>query len=121
MFGLLSLKKCNCIISNHFLLFLLLLFYSGEMIYASVIKDVEQYEINEKTAIEVIIEKKIPETTLKDDRLPHVYRPRTPIFHKYHPENKPVEPTIKRHLLVDHPEINNNQGRKVQQQMDTLN
>lgn len=68
-----------------------------------------------KTAIEMMTDKRIPETTLKDNRPPHVYRPRTPIFHKYHPENVPTKPVIKRHLLVDHPELNNNQGRDIRQ------
>lgn len=63
------------------------------------------------TAIEVIIGKRIVETTLDDGRPHHVYRPRTPIFHRYHPENEPEPPKITKHLLVDHPELGNNQGR----------
>lgn len=66
-----------------------------------------------KTAIEIMINKRIPESTLNDNRPAHVYRPRTPIYHKHHPENKPTPPVIKRHLLVDHPELNNNQGRNI--------
>ncbi|MBV7297634.1 hypothetical protein [Enterovibrio paralichthyis] len=65
------------------------------------------------TAIEVIIGKRITETTLDDGRPPHVYRPRTPIFHQNHPENESVPPKITKHLLVDHPELNNNQGRVI--------
>ncbi|PMN91058.1 hypothetical protein [Enterovibrio norvegicus] len=70
-------------------------------------------ESNPMTAIEIIIGKRIPATVIQGDRPPHVYRPRTPIFHHHHPENTPVEPEIRKHLLVDHPELNNNQGRKV--------
>lgn len=77
----------------------------------------KEVEINStpKTAIEIMTDKRIPETVLKDGRPAHVYRPRTPIFHKNHPENVPTKPVIKRHLLVDHPELNNNQGRNIRQ------
>ncbi len=68
---------------------------------------------NPMTAIEIIIGKRIPETIQEGDRPPHVYRPRTPIFHHHHPENTSVEPEIRKHLLVDHPEVDNNQGRKI--------
>ncbi|USH01541.1 hypothetical protein K6Q96_11625 [Grimontia kaedaensis] len=65
------------------------------------------------TAIEVIIGKRIPETVLDDGRPHHVYRPKTPIFHQNHPENEPEPPAIRKHLLVDHPELKNNQGRVI--------
>ncbi|KKD62044.1 hypothetical protein RN22_02520 [Grimontia sp. AD028] len=65
------------------------------------------------TAIEIIIGKRIPDSVLEDGRPHHVYRPKTPIFHQNHPENEPEPPAIRKHLLVDHPELNNNQGRVI--------
>lgn len=65
------------------------------------------------TAIEIIIGKRIPDSVLEDGRPHHVYRPKTPIFHHHHPENEPEPPAIRKHLLVDHPELNNNQGKVI--------
>ena len=88
-------------------------FTSEEMEINEVVEVENASDSDPMTAIEIIIGKRIPETVRGGDRPPHVYRPRTPIFHHHHPENTPVEPEIRKHLLVDHPELNNNQGRKV--------
>ncbi|MDD1794902.1 hypothetical protein LRP50_17360 [Enterovibrio sp. ZSDZ42] len=77
------------------------------------VSEVIEAEPDSITAIEIITGKRIPETVLEGDRPPHVYRPRTPIFHHHHPENESVPPKITKHLLVDHPELNNNQGRTI--------
>lgn len=88
---------------------------SDEKIEIDEIEIMNNIDAQPKTAIEVIINKRISESILDDNRPDHVYRPRTPIFHKYHPENVPNPPVIKKYLLVDHPEINNNQGRNIRQ------
>ncbi|PKF51335.1 hypothetical protein [Enterovibrio nigricans] len=79
-------------------------------------QDTEVVEIDESdpmTAIEIIIGKRIPDSVLDGERPHHVYRPKTPIYHHHHPENEAVPPAIRKHLLVDHPEVNNNQGRVI--------
>ncbi|WP_028022759.1 hypothetical protein [Enterovibrio calviensis] len=88
----------------------------GAVIPANATEDIdvsEEVEVKPDsiTAIEIIIGKRIHDSVLEGDRPPHVYRPRTPIFHHHHPENESVPPKITKHLLVDHPELNNNQGR----------
>ncbi len=91
-------------------------FTSEEMEIIEVVEVVEVENASDSdpmTAIEIIIGKRIPDTVREGDRPPHVYRPRTPIFHHHHPENSSVEPEIRKHLLVDHPALNNNQGRVI--------
>ncbi|ODA30716.1 hypothetical protein A8L45_19440 [Veronia pacifica] len=68
---------------------------------------------DDTTAIEVLTGKRIHDSTLEGDRPPHVYRPKTPIYHHHHPENEAVDPEIRKHLLVDHPDLDNNQGRRI--------
>ncbi|WP_325893303.1 hypothetical protein [Grimontia sp. NTOU-MAR1] len=103
---------------------ILLLMGAAITLFPSVLHAVEEVVIEEyetesvptsdaMTAIEIIIGKRIPETVLEDGRPHHVYRPKTPIYHQNHPENEPEAPAIRKHLLVDHPELNNNQGRTI--------
>lgn len=58
-----------------------------------------------KTAIEILSQKRIHETTKTNKHPAHVYRPKTPIYHQYHPENLPLPPKVMRHQLVQHPEM----------------
>ncbi len=59
------------------------------------------------TGKRIVVEREVPSSK------PHyVYRPRAPLFHQDHPENKPESPKIMKHPLADHPELNNNRGLK---------
>ncbi|MDD1781738.1 hypothetical protein LRP49_11085 [Enterovibrio sp. ZSDZ35] len=97
-------------------LLLLLSGFSFSLYAAEEAQETEAVEVDEMdpmTAIEIIIGKRIPDSVLEGDRPHHVYRPKTPIYHHHHPENEPEPPAIRKHLLVDHPELNNNQGRVI--------
>ncbi|KXF82161.1 hypothetical protein [Enterovibrio coralii] len=90
--------------------------YAFSLSAAEEVTETQVVEVDESdpmTAIEIIIGKRIPDTVIEGDRPHHVYRPKTPIYHHHHPENEPVPPAIRKHLLVDHPEVNNNQGRVI--------
>ncbi|OEE90021.1 hypothetical protein A1OQ_01715 [Enterovibrio norvegicus FF-162] len=110
--------------STRLALLSLSLFLMSGVVSAYAAEEVDESEVVEvesgpMTAIEVIIGKRIPDTVIEGERPPHVYRPRTPIFHHHHPENEPVPPKITKHLLVDHPELNNNQGRIIRTPPDS--
>ncbi|WP_407332691.1 hypothetical protein [Enterovibrio sp. 27052020O] len=112
MFDIANLTKTSTRLTT----FGLTIFLMGGVMLAHATEEVDVSEMVEvesdpMTAIEVIIGKRIPDTVIEGERPPHVYRPRTPIFHHHHPENESVPPKITKHLLVDHPELNNNKGR----------
>ena len=83
--------------------------------YPTTTSEIPKQATPPQTAIEIMVNSRIKETTQKDNRPSHVYRPRTPIYHQNHPENTPEPPKIRKHLLVDHPEVNNNQGRNIRE------
>lgn len=119
-------KSLNKQLIKHSFLWFSILLLLGSSFYASAAKNTamemdENQKIKPITAIEILINKRITETVLLDNRPAHVYRPRTPIFHYYHPENVPTPPVIKKYLLVDHPELNNNQGRNQRAKKITIN
>ena len=94
-------------------LFLLLMNASSIHAYPGTTSEIQKQVVSPPSAIEVMLNSRIKETVLQDNRPAHVYRPRTPIYHQNHPENAPSPPKIRKHLLVDHPELNNNQGRNI--------
>ncbi|WP_434355983.1 hypothetical protein NF212_12165 [Parasalinivibrio latis] len=65
----------------------------------------------DQTALEILTGKRIVvERNVPTSKPHYVYRPKAPLFHQDHPENKPEEPKIMKHPLADHPEVNNNRG-----------
>ncbi len=89
---------------NRFIVGALFLFLPASFVFAD--DDKTAKEPNKKTAVEILLDKRIHATTQPAHRPSHVYRPKTPLFHKYHPDNQEKQQKPKRHPFVKHPDHN---------------